>query len=70
VVAVRILAAGTWRLGRPPRAATSVLADEAYAIAVLRMLRGNCGLGTARSPVGVVTISPVVGSRCEATCLA
>jgi hypothetical protein len=50
-----------------PRAATSVLADEAYAIAALRMPRGNCGSRTARSPTGAVAISPVVTSRCEAT---
>jgi hypothetical protein len=50
VVAVRFLAAGTWRLGRPLRATTSVLADEAYAIAALRMPRGNCSSGTVRPP--------------------
>jgi hypothetical protein len=67
VVAVRFLAARGWRPGRPSRAATSVLVEEAYAIAALRMPWGNCGSGTARSPAGAVATPPVVASRCEAT---
>jgi hypothetical protein len=43
-----------------------VLADEAYAIAALRMPWGNRGSGTARSPTGAV-VSPAGASHCEAT---
>jgi hypothetical protein len=43
VVAMRFLAARRWWLGRSSYAATSVLADEAYAIAALRMSWGNRG---------------------------
>jgi hypothetical protein len=46
VVAMRFLAAGRWWPGRSSYAATSVLADEAYAIAVLRMSWGT----VAREP--------------------
>jgi hypothetical protein len=53
--------------GRSSYAATSVLADEAYAIAALRMPWGNHGSGTARSPTGAVAVSPAGASRCEAT---
>jgi hypothetical protein len=52
------------------RAATLVLADEAYAIAALRMPWGDRGSETARSPVGVVAFSLTDVSRCEATCAA
>jgi hypothetical protein len=50
VEAARSLAAGIWRLGRLLRAATSVLADEACAIAAPRKPSGNCGPETARPP--------------------
>jgi hypothetical protein len=61
------LVARRWRPGWSSRAATSVLADEAYAIAVLRMPWGNCGSGTARSPASAVANSLVGVLRCEAT---
>jgi hypothetical protein len=38
MLAVRSLAARSWRQGRPSYAATSVLPNEAYAIAALRIL--------------------------------
>jgi hypothetical protein len=57
------LAAGMWRPGWPSRAAMLALADEAYAIATLRMPWGNCGLETTHSPAGAVAIAPVVASR-------
>jgi hypothetical protein len=48
VVAVRFPAAGTGWPGRPPRAATSALVDEACAIAAPRKPRENRGPETAR----------------------
>jgi hypothetical protein len=50
VVAATFLAAGAWRLGRLPPAATSVLADEACTIATPRKPRGNRGPETAHPP--------------------
>jgi hypothetical protein len=44
-----------------------VLADEAYAVAALRILWGNRGSGTARSSVGAAAISLAGASCCEAT---
>jgi predicted branched-subunit amino acid permease len=67
VEAMRFLTARRWWPGRSSYAATSVLADEAYAVAALRIPRGNRGSGTARSSVGVVAVSLVGASRCEAT---
>jgi hypothetical protein len=46
----------------------SVLADEAYAIAVLSIPWGNRDSGTVRSPAGAVVISPAGVTCCEATC--
>jgi hypothetical protein len=70
VVAMRFLAARRWWPGRSSYAATLMLADEAYAIAALRMPMGNRGSGTAHSPAGAVAVSPAGTSRCEATCAA
>jgi hypothetical protein len=67
VVAIRFLAAMRWCPGRSLYTATSVLADEAYAIVALCMPWGNRVSGTARSPSGVVAVSPAGASRCEAT---
>jgi hypothetical protein len=66
VVAARFLAAGAWRPGRPSRAATSALADEACAIAAPRKPRRNRGPETTRSPIGAVAVMPVIASHCEA----
>jgi hypothetical protein len=44
-----------------------VLADEAYAIAALRMPWGNYDSGTACSPVGATVVASVGASHCEAT---
>jgi hypothetical protein len=44
-----------------------VLADEAYAVAVLRIPWGNRGSGIACSPAGAVPVSLTGVSRCEAT---
>jgi hypothetical protein len=67
VATVRFPAAGAWRPGWPSRAATSVLADEACAIAAPRKPRGYYDPETARFPVGVVAVTPVIASHCEAT---
>jgi hypothetical protein len=40
---------------------------RAYAVAVLRIPWGNRGSGATRSSMGVVAVSPVGASRCEAT---
>jgi hypothetical protein len=56
-----------WLPRWPSHTATPVLADEMYAIAVLRMPWGNRGSGTTRSPAGAVATSPAGASRCEAT---
>jgi hypothetical protein len=45
----------------------SVLADEAYSVAALRIPWGNRGSGIARSPVGAAAVSLAGASRCEAT---
>jgi hypothetical protein len=67
VVAMRLLAAKRWWPGRSSYAATSVLVDEAYAIAALRLPWGNRGSGTARSPAGTVAVSLAGTSHCEVT---
>jgi hypothetical protein len=67
VVAMRFLTARRWWPGRSSYTTTSVLADEAYAVAALRILWGNHGLGTTRSPTGATAVSLAGASRCEAT---
>jgi hypothetical protein len=62
--------AEAWRLGRALRATASVLAEGTYAVVAPRRPMGNCGPETERSLVGAVVVSPVVTSRCEATCAA
>jgi hypothetical protein len=64
---MRFLAARRWWPGRSLYAAKSMLADEAYAIAVLRIPWGNRDSETARSPAGAVAVSLTGVSRCEAT---
>jgi hypothetical protein len=44
-----------------------VLADEAYAVAALRIPWGNRGSGAAHSPVGAIAVSLMGVSRCEVT---
>jgi hypothetical protein len=43
-----------------------LLADEAYAVAALRIPWGNGGSGIVRSPAGAVAVSVAGASRCEA----
>jgi hypothetical protein len=51
-----------WRPEWTSRAAMLGLAEEAYAIAALRMPWGNCGSETTRSPAEAVAISSVFAS--------
>jgi hypothetical protein len=67
VEAMRFLTAKRWWPGRSSYAATSVLADEAYAIAVLRIPWGNRGSGIAHPSVGAAAVSLVGVSCCEVT---
>jgi hypothetical protein len=67
VVVMRFLAARRWWPGRSSYAATSVLEDEAYAVAALHMPWVNRGSGTACSPVSAVVVALMGVSRCEAT---
>jgi hypothetical protein len=64
------LTAGTWRPGRTPRVAASVLAEATYAVVAPHRLMGKRGPETERSPVRAVAVLPVVASHCEATCAA
>jgi hypothetical protein len=61
------LTARRWCPGRSSYAATSVLANKVYVVAALRIPWGNRGSGTTRSPAGVVAVSVMGVSRCEAT---
>jgi hypothetical protein len=65
--AMRFLTAKRWWPGRSLYTATSVLADEAYVDAALRIPWRNRGSGTMHSPAGAVTISLTGASRCQAT---
>jgi hypothetical protein len=67
VVAMRLLAARRWWPRRSSYAATSVLADEVYAVAALRIPWGNHGSGTTCSPTGAAVVALVGASRCEET---
>jgi hypothetical protein len=67
VMAMRFLSARRCWPGRSSYAAPLVPADEAHAIAALRMLWGNCGSGTVCSPVGAIVVASVGASPCEAT---
>jgi hypothetical protein len=67
VVAMRFLTARRWWPGRSSYAATSVLADEAYAVTALRIPWGNRGSEAMRSSMGVAAVSLVGAPRCEET---
>jgi hypothetical protein len=47
-----------------------VLAEVTYAVVALRRSMGKRGPDTECSPVRAAAVSPVVESRCEATCAA
>jgi hypothetical protein len=64
---MRFLTARRWWPGRSSYDATSVLADEAYAVAVLCIPWGNRGSGIVCSLAGAVAVSLMGVSRCEAT---
>jgi hypothetical protein len=67
VEAMGFLTARRWWPGRSSYAATSVLADEAYAVVALRIPWGNRGSKTARSPAGAGAVSLTGVLRCEET---
>jgi hypothetical protein len=67
VVAMRFLTARRWWSGRSSYAATSVLADEAYTVAALRIPWGNRGSGVTCPSMGAVAVSLEGASNCEVT---